>query len=179
LSTLVENSTNANFNLQKSPQTTVIETKVQKKIKAIYDLSRIGFSGVGVKKYNQDNLFIFKNFNDESENIFMSVCDGHGMWGHEVSAYLKEHLPVSLNNEFKNKKLSLSDSKVNKVIEEVFVSLNSRLFNDATMDTNFSGSTCVSVIYSPEKIICANVGDSRAVLGRHINGSKNNNLYFT
>ncbi len=171
MSTLKEKSSNNNLNFQKSEDASS-ESKVKKKIKSIYDLSRMGFSGAGVKKYNQDNLFIFKNFNDDPDNIFMSVCDGHGMWGHEVSAYLREHLPVVLNNEFKNKKISLSDSKVNKVIEETFVLLNSRLFNDATMDTNFSGSTCVSVIYSPEKIICANVGDSRAVLGRYINGSK-------
>jgi serine/threonine protein phosphatase PrpC len=34
----------------------------------------------------------------------------------------------------------------------------------------FSGSTCVSLIYTPEKVICANVGDSRAVLGKYVNG---------
>jgi serine/threonine protein phosphatase PrpC len=157
----------------------IIEAKTRKKIKAIYDLSRMGFSGAGVKKVNQDNVFITKNFNGDSENIFMSVCDGHGMYGHEVSAYLRENLPASLNNEFKNKRLTLSDPKINRVIEEVFISLNSKLFNEATIDTNFSGSTCVSVIYNPEKVICANVGDSRAILGRLINGSKNDFKFFS
>jgi serine/threonine protein phosphatase PrpC len=33
-----------------------------------------------------------------------------------------------------------------------------------------SGSTCVTLIYTPEKLLCANAGDSRAVLGRCVNG---------
>lgn len=35
-----------------------------------------------------------------------------------------------------------------------------------------SGSTCVTLIYTPEKLLCANAGDSRAVLGRCVNGGK-------
>lgn len=38
---------------------------------------------------------------------------------------------------------------------------------------NFSGSTCVSIIYNTDKLICANVGDSRAVIGRYTNESNN------
>jgi serine/threonine protein phosphatase PrpC len=146
--------------------------KITKKIKEMHHLSKMGFSGHGVKKVNQDNLFIFENFNDDPEHMFMSVCDGHGMYGHDVSAYLKENLPVFLNKEFRNKKINTLDQKGKKIIEDVFTSTNSKLFNEATIDTNFSGSTCVSLIYTPEKVICANVGDSRAILGRYVNGSK-------
>ena len=41
---------------------------------------------------------------------------------------------------------------------------------DLRVDTNFSGSTCVSLIYTPTKLTAINVGDSRAVLGRLVNG---------
>lgn len=36
------------------------------------------------------------------------------------------------------------------------------------LDSNilFSGSTCISVLFTPSKLICANIGDSRAVLAR-------------
>lgn len=95
------------------------------------------------------------------------------MYGHDVSGYLRENLPVTLNNELRMKKnLYNANINTNKIIEEVFLSINSKLFNEAGIDTNFSGSTCVSLIYTPEKLICANVGDSRAVLGRYVNGSK-------
>jgi serine/threonine protein phosphatase PrpC len=106
--------------------------------------------------------------------IYLNISDGHGMYGHDVSSYLKENLPNALNNEIKNKKkLSLDGNiNLNKIIEDVFLYTNSKLFNEASIDTNFSGSTCISVIYTPEKLICANVGDSRAILGRCVNGSK-------
>jgi len=35
---------------------------------------------------------------------------------------------------------------------------------------NYSGSTCVTVFYTPQKLMCANVGDSRAIVGRFVNG---------
>lgn len=98
------------------------------------------------------------------------------MYGHEVSGYLKEYLPVMLNNNFK-KKQTTNNEFSKKLIEETFLSINMKLFNDTSIDTKFSGSTCVSLIYTPQKLICANVGDSRAVLGRYINGG--NNLNFT
>jgi serine/threonine protein phosphatase PrpC len=47
-----------------------------------------------------------------------------------------------------------------------------KLHTNDIVDTTFSGSTCVSLIYTPEKIITANVGDSRAVLGKFKNDSK-------
>jgi len=34
-----------------------------------------------------------------------------------------------------------------------------------SFDCNYSGSTVVSVMISGTKLICANVGDSRAILG--------------
>ena len=133
----------------------------------MYEISKVGYSGPGVKKINQDNTFIFKNFMNDPNNIYLGVCDGHGMYGHDVSAFVRENLPVSMNSELSRIK---DMDKRNSVIEQVFLSTNFRLFNDSSIDTNFSGSTCVSVIYSPENLICANIGDSRAILGRCVNG---------
>jgi len=66
---------------------------------------------------------------------------------------------------------------VNSILEDVFLDLNYKLHTHDVIDTTFSGSTCVSMIYTPEKIICANVGDSRAVVGKFVNGDwKHHNL---
>ena len=44
------------------------------------------------------------------------------------------------------------------------------LYNDSGIDIYFSGSTCVTVLIVGNKIFCANVGDSRAVLAREQDG---------
>ncbi len=94
--------------------------------------------------------------------------DGHGVNGHDVSGYIKNNLPVLLNHQLKVYK----KENLNSVIEQSFLEINYDLHTNETFDTLFSGSTCVTIIYSPEKLITANVGDSRAVLGKCINGSK-------
>ena len=43
--------------------------------------------------------------------------------------------------------------------------------NKTTIDTKFSGSTANIVVISGNYVICANIGDSRAVLGSSLNGS--------
>jgi hypothetical protein len=46
---------------------------VQKKIKLIHEFSKVGFSGYGVKKTNQDNYFVFKNFVGNPNHYYMAV----------------------------------------------------------------------------------------------------------
>jgi serine/threonine protein phosphatase PrpC len=64
----------------------------------------------------------------------------------------------------------MKNGNMNRIIEDTFIATNYKLCNETQIDTNFSGSTCVTLIYTPEKLLCANVGDSRAVLGRCVNG---------
>lgn len=92
------------------------------------------------------------------------------MLGHEVSGYLRENLPLNLNNTLKSKNRNVHTHNINNIITDVFVETNNRLLSGEIVDTTFSGSTCVSLIYTPEKLISANVGDSRAVLGKFVNG---------
>ena len=54
-------------------------------------------------------------------------------------------------------------------MKEVFINTNKDLCRNPIVDTQFSGSTCVTIILKKNKIICANAGDSRAVMGRFIN----------
>jgi len=150
-----------------------------KKIRKIHHISKIGYTVECTKKYNQDSYFINKNFTNDVDSMFFSVCDGHGLNGHEVSKFLKRVLPLILSNELKQRiQMGEKDSlKVQQILEKVFLSVNYILLNDQNIDCIFSGSTCNSILYTPEKLICANVGDSRAVLGRYVDSSKySNNL---
>ena len=146
-------------------------SKVNKKIYKIESLSQVGYSGPGILKYNQDNFFIYKNLNDESNVLFIGVCDGHGLVGHDVSKFLISNLPKNLNTELKktNKYISHKET-LYTTLKQVFIDTNKALCNNPSIDTKFSGSTCVTIILTKNKIISANAGDSRAVMGRYING---------
>ena len=139
-----------------------------KKIRCIHDISKTGLSGEE-KKVNQDRYFIFRNFVTGYENIFMGVLDGHGYYGHEVSEYIRENLPMDLNRVLKTKKLNLLKDDLSQAIKQTFEMENNSLLRNKQIDSNLSGSTCVSIIYTPEKLIIANLGDSRCVLGKKIN----------
>ena len=133
----------------------------------MHDLSKTGLSGDD-KKVNQDNFFIFKNFVQGFDNIFMGVCDGHGYYGHEVSGFIKENLPMNLNHLIKSEKLNVLTDDLSSVIKRAFISENKSLLRNKQIDSDLSGSTCISVIYTPKKLIIANVGDSRCFLGKCI-----------
>ena len=69
--------------------------------------------------------------------ILIFSSDGHGVTGHEVSKYIKENLPESLNNDINKNLKNGSKVALNKIIEEVFLNINSDIFNEITIDTNF------------------------------------------
>ena len=146
-------------------------SKVIKKIYKIESLCQVGYSGPGIVKYNQDNFFIYKNLNDENNVLFIGVCDGHGLFGHDVSKYLITHLPQNLNKALKktNKYIHHKET-LYKTMKEVFINTNKDLCKNPLIDTQFSGSTCVTLIITKNKIISGNAGDSRAVMGRFKNG---------
>ena len=165
------NDNNINIHLINSPKKNTNINKVNKKIYKIESLSQVGYSGPGILKYNQDNFFVYKNLNDENNVLFIGVCDGHGLVGHDVSKYLINNLPKNLNKELKktNKYISHRET-LYSTMKRVFVNTNKDLCKNPNIDTQFSGSTCVTIILTKNKIISGNVGDSRAVMGRFING---------
>ena len=142
-----------------------------KKIRCIHDISKTGLSGEE-KKVNQDRYFIFRNFVSGLENIFMGILDGHGYYGHEVSEYIKENLPMDLNRILKIKKLNLFKDDLSQTIKQTFEMENNSLLRNKQIDSNLSGTTCVSAIYTPEKLIAVNLGDSRCILGKKINDNE-------
>ena len=145
--------------------------KIVKKIYKIESICQVGYSGPGILKYNQDNFFVYNNLNDENDVLFVGVCDGHGILGHDVSKYLISHLPSNLNKALKKTRKYIRDKKtLYPTMKEVFIKTNEDLCKNDDIDTQFSGSTCVTIILTKNKIISGNVGDSRAVMGRCENG---------
>ena len=139
---------------------------VIKKIKDILPYSHVGFDGEEPKENNQDIYFIYKNFMGNKDYIYMSVCDGHGVEGHFVSNFIKETLPHDMSENLKNIDILKETQKTHLIITQTFLKANEKLVDNEDINSLFSGSTCVSVIYTPERLIVPNIGDSRAVLGR-------------
>ena len=158
----------------------VKRTFITKKIRKIHHFTHVGFNGEKDKEFNQDIAFLEKNFAGNNSFLYMAVCDGHGVEGHEVSGFIKRTLPKDLSNALMNKEILTSDKnnkkKIYNIIGSTFIKVNEKLISNESINSIFSGTTCVSLIYTPIKLICANIGDSRAVVGRY---DKNNKKWIS
>ena len=129
--------------------------------------TRVGQANGKSKKDNQDAFIIHSNLNGNLSNYLFSVCDGHGANGHFVSRLLKKKFAKkfeSFLNEYKSQENSI------KRAYAATVKSCEGLLREAKIDTQASGSTMVSVVVLSNLLVCANIGDSRAVLGKKTNG---------
>ena len=114
-----------------------------------------------------------KNFLNNTNYFYVGVCDGHGIFGQDISSYLVNNIPQNLNNDLLNQNIkNISSEKLEKIstyIESSFIQTNTKLNTDERIDSSFSGSTCSSIIFTPKKLISINVGDSRCILGKYSN----------
>ena len=144
---------------------------ITKPIRKIHHFTHVGFNGERDKEFNQDIAFLERNFTGNNSYLYLAVCDGHGVEGHEVSGFIKRILPKELSNSLYHKDILTNDKnakkKIYNTIGETFIRVNEKLISNESINSIFSGTTCVSVIYTPIKLICANIGDSRAVLGKY------------
>ena len=123
------------------------------------------------KDNNQDSYFIKRNFAGNKDYLYLSVCDGNGVEGHFVSQFIKQTLSEKMSKFLQNISLLNDNLKrsIHTKITDAFLLTNRELIEETDINSFFSGSTCVSVIYTPERLICPNISDNRAVLGRNIN----------
>ena len=135
--------------------------KVNKRVMKINSCTLAGYTSPGLQKINQDSFFIQKDFLNQPEQFFIGICDGHGIQGHFISDYVAKSLPKYLRE--------INDDS----IKNAYLTVHNSLQNDNKIDSSLSGTTCISIIVSLNKVICANVGDSRAILARYENGIYN------
>ena len=120
-----------------------------------------------IRDYNEDTITATKIILDgvnDSNTFFFAVYDGHG--GNGCSLYLKEKLHHFIKNFTKE---SLNEA-INTV-EEKFMSEETLDEKGEIKDP--SGSCGIMALIQKNKLIIANVGDSRLVL------FKKNSLYFS
>ena len=138
--------------------------------KKIASLSQAGKGEDGFTKVNQDSLLVIKKeYKLDDFNIF-AVMDGHGENGHLVSQFVTKFFTSFLK---RNKKLNCltTEDDVYFRLQKNSYDIIHKAFKHAEkdivkhdIDANFSGTTCVMVFQVGQKLVTANVGDSRAIL---------------
>ena len=139
-------------------------------IKNLCYMSQAGKGEDGFTKVNQDSYLVIQDLYKLGDFNIFGVLDGHGMNGHLVSQFVVKYFNSYLK---KNKKLNILEN-----LDDVYAALKKnnyeiirKAFNKAEseisksdIDANFSGTTCVMLFQIGEKLLTANVGDSRAII---------------
>lgn len=134
------------------------------RISAYSHLSQIGRKRQELKPQNQDRVLILSPVPSCPKAHLFAVFDGHGEEGHLVSQYLKEAVAEKVTSLL----ASLPSAPVSVLVVKLtalFAQLQNELC-DAEFNVDLSGSTAVLVLVIDDLLLCANVGDSRAVLIR-------------
>jgi len=129
-------------------------------------LSQRGYYPESLDKANQDAYTVQTPFRDQPDEHFFGVFDGHGQHGDYVSGYVRDNAPTNIAAALGS--IDLSDAEaIKKTISDAVV------FTDARMHCSkdrMSGTTLVSAYIKGKECYVANVGDSRAVVGKKGDG---------
>ena len=154
------------------PDSMKVNASPEGRVKNVGSQSQAGKGEDGFTKVNQDSFLVLQNeYNLKDFNIF-SVMDGHGVNGHLVSRFVTKYFTSFFKN---NKKMNSSNEDENAIfyrlkkndydiLKRAFRHAERDIGKNSDIDANFSGTTCVMVFQIGEKLICANVGDSRAIM---------------
>lgn len=107
---------------------------------------------------NQDSFVA--STNPSGSKSFVGVFDGHGEQGGRMSQYVSRELTKQL---FENKELHSDPASA---LEDAYKETHSKIVRDKGFQAEYSGTTAVAAYHHRNKLLVANVGDSRAVLGR-------------
>lgn len=116
-----------------------------------------GVSSAG-KKINQDSFVTSINFRGSLDEHLFGVFDGHGFNGHLVSNFVSSNITNILAAKL------LQNQSPEIALHYTFKTLHDLLMG-SNIDVTFSGTTAVTCFLQGESLYCANVGDSRAILG--------------
>ncbi|XP_048130032.1 probable protein phosphatase 2C 35 [Rhodamnia argentea] len=120
-------------------------------------LTQRGYYPNSPDKENEDSFCIRTQVQGNPNLHFFGVFDGHGLFGAQCSNFVGDRLVDILANDPR-----LLDDPVN-AYSSAFVRTNHEL-HDSEIDDTMSGTTAITVLVVGDKLLVANVGDSRAVI---------------
>ena len=167
---------NNNISLEKNIKTVrsfkdlLINTENKNSIKSHYALSKPGTDEYGHMKINQDSYLILEGVNGLKDFNIFGVFDGHGPEGHLISQFITRYIQLEFKRNKQIEKIKDINTIYDKIksnnfrmLKDIFINADN-ILRDQEIESRNSGTTCVIVIHLGEHIICANAGDSRAIL---------------
>ena len=137
-------------------------------------VTKAGRDHNGNVRKNQDISLIHCSIGDIKGFNMLGVLDGHGSQGHLVSQFCHDYFIKKMEefaHQCKLENISTPEeiydklSKANfKFILDCFKNADIEMTKQNLFDYNYNGTTCNLVIQLNKYLICANVGDSRAIL---------------
>ena len=122
-----------------------------------------------------------QKFANHEEDAFFGVFDGHGRDGDKCAQFVRDHLPTILAKDMDKGREQNSSQELNKeithdIISKAHTECNKRMHVNQDLDDSLSGTTSISIYLHGKRnrITIANVGDSRAVIGRANSTTMNN-----
>ena len=109
----------------------------------------------GKDQYNQDK-YIAGDGGQFKDTVLLGVFDGHGEDGHNVADAARRHLAACVHSPSFRKEKDLQ-----KAMGSAITQMKTNMARGAHCDTRHSGSTAVMVLKHRNKLVMANIGDSR------------------
>lgn len=135
-------------------------------IRDYYGKTEAGTDIFGKTKINQDSFLTLLNiYNLKNFSVF-GVLDGHGINGHLVSKYAKNYFQnffANIDNNEDHDENLIYNKLINQEIMKEKIKLLENFLLEKPFSIQYSGTTCIIIIYIKDEIICYNIGDSRAV----------------
>jgi len=134
-------------------------------------VSQKGYYPNALGKANQDSYVVCESMlGDKSCNLF-GIFDGHGEYGDFCSFYTADKFPRHLVTQLKsNGGLEILDNPaMTDVYTKAFINTNSDLY-ESKIDDSLSGTTAVTIVQKGDRLLVANVGDSRAIIASEVDG---------
>eukprot|EP01138_Halocafeteria_seosinensis_P013673 gb/GECG01013964.1/.p1 GENE.gb/GECG01013964.1/~~gb/GECG01013964.1/.p1 ORF type:complete len:423 (+),score=48.34 gb/GECG01013964.1/:1-1269(+) len=140
------------------------ESKV---LKLSYGCSTLaGLASPTEQKANQDTWLVLPKLGGRDDVAAFCVFDGHGPRGDDASCFCREHFEQAITYHQEDFRAAPS-----KALKKAFPFLHEELARSCKAAPNameYSGTTAICVMFERDKLYCANVGDSRALMASFI-----------
>ena len=171
----LQQETKPQLQSEEIPLEEILNAKKGSGFRLCSELSQAGKDAEGKIKICQDTSLISLNVGGFVGFNLFGVLDGHGPHGHFISKFCKDYIIKNMENYTESIKLTLGITTTDELYQELknnnfnyiielYQNTDIDLMSQNNFDYELSGTTCNIVFQFDKHLVCANLGDSRAIL---------------